>query len=710
MAQRHIENVQVRKAYDPPVEETSEAEVTETHPLDKPDAMERLRKLENWWSQARQVQAESRYEQAIDQDFYDGLQWSDEDRHELMERGQMPFVFNRIKPPVDWILGSEKRARMDFKVYPRGEEDTALAEVKTKLLKYVSDVNKSGFSRSKAFADAVIVGVGWLEDGILSDPLEEPLYSRAEDWRNIWYDHLATEKDLSDARYVFRAKWVDLDLSQAMFPDRKEALQAASKPHNLFSSDDDEFYWLNNTITPDGRVRTSMPSVDAAYAAHQGRDRVRLVEGWYREPCQVQVLRGHPRYEGAILRDNDPDMAAVVASGQCTLFQATRLIVRCAIFIDGGHSDSPAGGTTGVLLQDVPSPYRHNRFPFTPVWGYRRGRDRTAYGVIRNLRDIQEDLNKRRSKALYILSTNKMIADNNAFDDWDEVAEEMYRPDGILRKRPGSEVSLFNETRIAEEHVQMERADAKYIQDVSGVTDENLGRETNAQSGKAIVARQEQGSLVTAELFDNLRLATQLQGELKLSLIEQYYDQPKIVRLLGPRGSVEFLRINEEGTGEEGLPEVENDITANKADFIVDTQDYRESVRLAMFESLMDLVGHLPPEISFNLLDLVVEMSDMPHKEELVQRIRKLNGQVDPDQADTPEGEEEALARMEAERAQAEMEQAAAQAQVEEQQAKAVKTAAEAELAAEKVMTEKINREATASRILREEAQPPEQE
>jgi hypothetical protein len=701
---RGIENVTVIQAHDPfagqdALEAMPEA-LIEVHPLDSPEAIQRLNKIEDWWVQARQAQADARYEMALDQDFYDGLQWSDEDKLELMDRGQMPLVFNRVKPSVDWILGSEKRTRVDFKVYPRGDEDTPLAEVKTKLLKYLGDVNKSGFARSMAFAHAVTVGVGWLEDGIRTDQSDEPLYSRCEDWRNIWYDHLSAEKDMSDARYIFRSKWIDLDIAETMFPDRAERIRAAAVNYNLTTTDDDEFYWMGNRVSKDGRMVSRATSIDNAFNVDNRRDRVRLVECWYREPAPVRIIRGAPRFEGFMFNRDDPDQVGLIEDGTATLYDAVRMVVRCAIFIDGLDS-------IGCLLQDMPSPYHHNRIPFTPVWCYRRGRDRTAYGVIRNLRDVQEDLNKRRSKALYILSTNKLIADANAFDDWDEVAEEMARPDGILKKRPGSDVQLFNETKLAEEHVMMEQADAQHIQDVSGVTDENLGRETNAQSGKAIQARQDQGTLVTADIFDNLRLAIQLQGEIQLSLIEQFYDQPKIIRLLGDRGSFEFMRINQaeqaamaKGVMPASLDDGVNDITASQADFIVDAQDFRETVRLAMFDSLLNLCGQLPPEISFQILDLVMDLSDMPGKDEIVARIRKLNGQVDPARADSPEGQEDLMAQEQQKQEQSAIEQQAIMNQLAEQEAKIRKLLADAQLVLEKTKTEQVNREVNMARVI----------
>jgi hypothetical protein len=80
---------------------------------------------------------------------------------------------------------------VDWHVLPRAEDDVALADTKTKVLKYVADLNRVQFVRSRAFADAIKVGVGWLDDGVRDDPTEDVLYSRYEDWRNVLWDSAA---------------------------------------------------------------------------------------------------------------------------------------------------------------------------------------------------------------------------------------------------------------------------------------------------------------------------------------------------------------------------------------------------------------------------------------------------------------------------------------------------------------------------------------
>ena len=178
--------------------------------------------------------------------------------------------------------------------------------------------------------------------------------------------------------------------------------------------------------------------------------------------------------------------------------------------------------------------------------------------------------------------------------------------------------------------------DAEYIERTGGVNDEMMGRQTNAVSGKAITARQELGTTLTMTMFDNLRLAFQLVGELKLSLVEQFYTEEKTIRIQGAPNQWDFEDINYQDpeTGE-----MLNDITASQADFVIDSQNFTANMRQAAFEQLMSMIEKLPPELAMAMLDIVIEMSDVPLKETLVQRVRDITGMKDPSK--DPEDPEE---------------------------------------------------------------------
>ena len=312
------------------------------------------------------------------------------------------------------------------------------------------------------------------------------------------------------------------------------------------------------------------------------------------------------------------------------------------------------------------------------MWCFRRKRDNAPYGAVRQVRDAQEDLNKRASKALYILSTNQVIMDKGAVDDVEELRQEVARPDAVIVKNPGKTLEINRDVQLAHEHMVLMDRDALAIRQVSGVTDENLGRHSNATSGRAIIARQDQGGTVTTELFDNLRLAFQLAGEMQLSLIEQFYNQEKVIRLTNERGVSSWDTVNQI---DPASGRTLNAITASQADFIVAEQDFRSSLRQAMFESLFDVTTKLAamdPQIAMNMLDLVIDMADLPNKDELVARIRSLNGMRDPSKKLTPEEEQQQQAQQAEAAHNQQMNAAAQQLSLDEQAAKVEKLKADA--------------------------------
>lgn len=657
------------------------------HELDSQENQAKHRRLLEWWEQERERQSENRREQALDCDYYDGLQWDWESAQELLARGQAPLTYNLVKPTLDWIIGTERRMRVDFRVLPRAEDDVETAGIKSKVLKYLSDVNKTPFQRSRAFEDTVKAGVGWLEDGVRADPSDEPIFSRYESWRYLWWDSLGVELDMSDWRYLFRVKSLDVDVACAFFPERKALIKRSAYGQQIERGEEDEEYFYLGE--PYIRSRDFLPSSGAvrriwytdANLLSARRERVRMYEGWYREPVRLKVMRGDVM-NGVPFDPRNKLMRDALRRGAVTLVDNVFMQVRLGIFTEQG------------LVYEGRSPYQHNRFPFTPMWCYRRTRDNMPYGAIRNLRDPQDDFNKRSSKVLFLLSANRLIADRDAFDNPDEAREEAASPDAFLLKKKGSEVKFESGQTLAESHFKLAQMNMMLIQKAAGVTDDNLGRQTNAESGEAIKARQSEGAMQTLGIFDNKRLATQLQGEVQLSLAEQFITQPKVIRLTGHRNQLEWTKVNQpQYDPQTGQVRWLNDITATKADFVVDEQDFHASLREALFEEMMKLVSKLPPELGLRFLDLVVDLVDIPGKNVLVQRIRKITGEVDPDEEarPSPEKQAEMKAKAAADAAAQAMQQRAMVAEVMEKEGKAKKLAAEAErIGAE---TEKIRAE-----------------
>jgi len=645
------------------------------NPMDSPASRKLLRQLLQWYFYERDRQSANRMDMAIDHDFYDNLQWDEQDAAVLADRKQMPLVYNEVAPMCDWIIGTERRNRVDWKVLPRSEDDVAMAKTKTDVLKYVSDVNKVPFARSRAFADSIKGGLGWVDDGVRDDPTKESVYSKYENWRNVLHDSAAEELDGSDGRYLFRWRWVDEDIATMMFPDRSDRILSNAEDFSMHVDPlSDEDTWTTAHDESQGQVRSgSLYAIHSGFSADAERRRVQLIECQYRMPVKVKIVTDGP-FKGAFFDPRDENMARSLAGRPGSIVDKVVMRMHFAVF------------TESDMLAYGPSIFRHNNFSLTPIWCYRRGRDRMPYGVIRRVRDVQRDLNKRASKALWLMNTNQLIMDEGAVDDIEEAREEAQMPDGVIVKNAGKELQIRRDTDAATGQIQMMTMDAQAIQKSGGVSQENMGRQTNAVSGEAIRARQLQGSVVTTEPFDNLRLAVQCSGEKQLSLTEQFFTEEKVIRLTGNKGATRWVSINVPEVQPDGSVRYLNDMTASMADFVVSEQDYAGTLRQVMFDSMSNISAKLPPDVALRVLTMAYEYSDLPNKDEIAAQLRKMTGERDPNEPMSPEEEQQAqqqqAQQMEAMQMQRDMAMAAldeARAKVREVNARAAELEAKAE-------------------------------
>jgi hypothetical protein len=615
-----------------------------------------LSQLESWYCDQVDAHLENRREQLLDCDYYDHEQLDDHTRRVLNERGQAPLQFDLIHPVIDWITGTERRTRVDWHVYPRGPEDNSSAEAKTSMLKFVSDINQAGFERSQTFKDSVKTGVGWMREFAQNDADDVPIAIQRVDWKRVRWDEFSRADDLRDCRSINIDHYTDLDYAIAMFPDKADMLRSASQQFI-----DPAMEYLENDLLMPQMFRGQRISGGGAMgtALRRGvrrRARIKLVETEYRRVVTEKRVRAlssdYPELSNILWDDTNGELLDLRNRNVITVDDRPVERMWIAVWAPG----------TKILCLHQQSPYRHNRFSLTPTWCYRRDRDGMPYGVIRGLRDPQDEYNKRRSKALFALSTNRVIYEEDAIAhdvDEEDFLAEVPKPNAQLKVAngalAGNKIKIESGADVAESHIKLMELSENHVFQASGVTRENLGLESGSVSGRAILAKQQQGSVSTAEIFDNYRRGIQTSGEKTLSLCEQYMTQPMFIRVLEQDG-LQFIGINQPvidpATGQVMF---QNDIIANQADFVVDQQDYRETVRMAMAEMLMDVISKMPPEIGMHLLDLAVDLTDLPNRNEIVARIRQMTSMAQQSPPPDPNAEANALAEQQTRQAQYEL-------------------------------------------------------
>ncbi|EMN9778479.1 hypothetical protein LT187_003483 [Acinetobacter baumannii] len=581
------------------------------------------------------LQSEARTQRSIDAAYYDGEQFTQEEIQEYERRNQKPRVFNEIKPTVDWILGGERRVRTDWAVMPRTEDDSKQSLVKSKLVKYIDDINNARWHRSEAFADMVKTGEGWVricyeanQDGDFQIKILH------EHWRHIVCDSNSRKPDMTDMGYMWCVKIIPLNTLINYFPEKKSELLNLAEDMADLQED------LINEGMNDELAQTGILGRDGSFSlAHNlnqssgEREGVRVYEIWYKQNERVKVLRGEGSYNGEVLDLKNPDHVTLINHYGYRAVEIVREQMYCALYTDD------------TVLYRQRSPYKHNRFPFVRRYAYLTDKKGEPYGVIRSIRDPQSDLNVRRNRALFLMSTARVVMDKGAVDNVEALADELQRYDGIIEKNPNTHLEIHEGTKLASTHLDVGEQNSSYIRQISGVTGENRGMDTNATSGIAIQARQEQGTIITTVLSDMHSLARKIEGELVLSLIEQFMDKPMQFRITADnlKDKMEFVRINEDG-------KPETDITRTQADFVVAERDYRTTMRQALSEQLISVAGTIAqhtgnPKLAVAMLTSAIELQDLPDKDRLVSALRQEAGMPP-----LTETEEERLQREEQER------------------------------------------------------------
>lgn len=624
-------------------------------------ALQRFQRNRSWFIMEMQRQAANRYQMALDEDYYDGDQWTPSEAAAVRARGQNPVVMNEVKPMLDFVIGTERRLRVDAQVINRNDSSPEAdqdAQNKSQLIKFVDDVNRVQFLRSDAADDQFKAGLGWLEQGIRSDPSKLPIYLRHESWRNMLYDSLGKSKMPDDWRYMYRFREVDFDIAEALTPRNKvdqlrRAVIHPDKAQHLLNFMDGAPMSGMMSLT-DLALTGRWTTYDAEAWLANPRERVLLIEAWMTE----------------VFRDEGD-------SGGSIEDQPIRMRKRVSIM------------TEYDTLIESWSPFNHDMFPFIPLWCYRRKKDGAPYGLIRQHRGAQDSLNKFMSKAQFRLATRQVWMEEGALDeevmDEDQFEDAVGDPSAIITVAKGAlsgnRIEVKEGTQLAAADIQMADRFAQGIRQLGPVSTEDRGQDPSDVSGKARAIRQEQGSRLTAEVFDNQLLARQIEGEMKLSLIEQYQIEPFEFRVPGDGGGqAQYVKINQPDPSNPGRKL--NDITARKAHFVIGETPWQQSLAEAMFESLMGMMGELAkvaPQVVVGILDVVFEMNpSLPKKQVLLARIRQVTGMPDPAKGDTPEMQQKQKQQAEMAQAQYAAQMAQLRADVLEAQAKGIKLNAEA--------------------------------
>lgn len=548
--------------------------------------------------------------------YYDGDQLPPEVLQVLKDRGQPMTIHNLIAPTVDGVLGMEAKTRTDLVVMSDEPDDETekLAEAINAEFADACRLGNMNKARSDAYAEQIKAGLSWVEVRRNSDPFGPEFKVSTVSRNEVFWDWLSREADLSDCRWLMRRRWMDTDEAKATFPGMAQVIDYAI---------DDWRGFVDTTVT-EGQPSPLM----SAWEEYQSWDRKEnewLQRERRRVLLQVVYYRTFERLpvielsNGRVVAFDKNNLmhAVAVASGRVQVRVGRVSRIREAWFV-GPH-----------FIVDRPCSAPQGMFPLVPFWGYRKDKTGEPYGLISRAIPAQDEVNFRRIKLTWLLQAKRVIMDEDATQLSDnELMEQIERPDGIIKLNPArknqkSVADVFRveqDFQVASQQFQVMQESEKLIQDTMGVYSAFLGQDSNASSGVAISNLVEQGATTLAEINDNYQFACQQVGRLLLAYLLDGLKKRRnhaVVINRDDRQRRQTIVLNAEGDN----GELTNDISRLNTHIALAPVQQTPAFKAQLAQRMSEVIQGLPPQVQAVVLDLWVNLLDVPQKQEFVERI-----------------------------------------------------------------------------------------
>ncbi|EQC2673426.1 portal protein [Yersinia intermedia] len=569
--------------------------------------------------------------------YYDGDQLAPEVVAKLRERGQPLTQHNLIAPTIDGVLGMEAKTRTDLMVIADdpNEEMEVMAEAVNAEFADACRLSGLNKARSDAYAEQIKAGLSWVEVRRNSDPFDNKFKVSTVHRNEVFWDWFSREADLSDCRWLMRKRWLDVDEVKGTFPDKSQIIDyslnewkgfvdtelAAGQESDLMSAYEEYQSW--------SRESTEWVS--------SNRKRVLLQVIYYRTFQRLPILQ---LSNGRVVEydKNNVMHAVAVATDRVQVTMARVSRIRESWFV-GPH-----------FIIDRPCTAPQGMFPLIPFWGYRKDKTGAPYGLACRAIPAQDEVNFRRIKLTWLLQAKRVIKDADATNMTDkQLAEEIERPDGVINLNPNrankttaaDALNIQQDFQVAQQQFQVMQESMKLIQDGLGVYSAFLGQDSNASSGVAISNLVEQGATTLAEINDNYQFACQQVGQLLLCyLLEELTKRrnyPVVINRDDPRKRKEVVLNAAEEAGR-----MNNDVSRLRAHIALAPIQQTPAYKSQLAQRLSEVIVGLPPQIQVSVLDMWVELLDLPNKQEFVERIRGALGTPKSPDEMTPEEQQAA--------------------------------------------------------------------
>ncbi len=374
--------------------------------------------------------------------------------------------------------------------------------------------------------------------------------------------------------------------------------------------------------------------------------------------------------------------------------------------------------SSGFLVEPQDSPFLdEDGEPSNPIElvGAYIDRDLQRFGEVRYWRDLQDEINHRRSKFLFLNSARQTMGRKGAIQDVDEMKRELAKPDGHVEYE--GEKGDFDTLDTSD----MSAAQFQLLQHSEGQLDavsfnaQLAGDVQGNQSGRAIDLLQQASTLELSPLYASIEHWELRNYRQFWSRIKQFWDREKWIRVTDDYSNLKWVGLNHKVTLGEMMQELaedeskdpeqrqqaaqmlqqmtqtqdprlgqvqemRNNVAELDIDIILQTAPDSINIQRDQFEILANLASARPDDVTFKSL---LKLSEFRDKDEMIEEIDQAQSAAAERAQQSQELEQQAI------QLKMQTEQLEAQVKQQDSDAKAAKLLAETE----KIKVDKMQRE-----------------
>lgn len=552
-------------------------------------AKENWRRAEEFWSDTRKT-----YVECVK--FLSGDQWPERIKQQRERENRPVMVVDKLNQYLRQVSNSARQNRPQAKVYPVGNDgDEDVAEAFSGIIRGIWNRSTADEATDWALYCAAAGGIGFIR--VLTEYVDDDSFDqeivirRVRNPMSCMLDPTFQMADGSDAEWGFITEDLTKEEFKARFPEAKETNWESEK----FSNG-----WLQ-----DGQIRVC----EYFYKVKENRLLLQLADGTTVSE-EEYLLAGQ----------NGAPTLPVVRKEQ----RPVKVVKWCRM-------------TGGEILEE--RDWLGKYIPIIPIFGEERNIDgKIVYtGLTKPGHDAQRVYNYSRTAFVERVALTPKAPWLAAFGQVEDAPEWDTANTGnhqVLRYTPvdvagtpvppPSRVDPSDTPIGFQQDMQLAEHD---IQGALGMYQASLGQESNEKSGKAIIARRQQGDVATFHFADNLNRAVRYIGKILVDLIPKVYDTKRVVRILGEDGSAEAAQIDPEQEvamqkipGQNGMMTVYN-LGVGQYDVDVQAGPSYGTKRQEAADSMMQLTQANPA--MFNIIgDIMVRNMDWPGAEEIANRLK----------------------------------------------------------------------------------------